>query len=76
MKKNRGCYEARCEEERSHELRVKRLEALYEKKLEQLFNGPYDEKLSREIRNIEVDIVRLKGERIMDYNVDYLNYKL
>ncbi|MDR1938280.1 MAG: hypothetical protein LBQ73_07265 [Tannerellaceae bacterium] len=47
--------------------RLKRLEARYDALLAQLYDNPGDEKISREVRCIEVDIVRLTGEKSTEY---------
>ena len=43
------------------------LETRYKKLLEQLCRNPSDEDLSRLVRHIEIDIVRLTGEKNLDY---------
>jgi hypothetical protein len=47
--------------------RLKHLEALYGEALEALCRHPSDEELSRRVRHIEIDIVRLTGEKTLDY---------
>jgi hypothetical protein len=48
-------------------VRLKELQARYRVMFALLRKHPSDEDLSREVRHIEVDIVRLTGEKTMDY---------
>jgi hypothetical protein len=47
--------------------RLAQLEKRYDALFEQLYNDPSNDALSREVRLIEVDIVRLTGEKTIHY---------
>jgi DNA-binding MarR family transcriptional regulator len=51
----------------SGQRRLRRLEAEYGAMLNQLLNNPSDENLSRRVRIIEADIIRLTDEQTLDY---------
>jgi hypothetical protein len=53
--------------DRADREKLEQLEKRYDALLEQLFADPSSEKLSREVRLIEVDIVRLTGEGTIHY---------
>lgn len=47
--------------------RLKQLQSQYDAMLARLYANPSDEALSRQVRHIEIDIVRLTGEKTIDY---------
>jgi hypothetical protein len=47
--------------------RLRELEERYDIMLRRLYRNPSNESLSREVRHIEIDIVRLTGEKTLDY---------
>lgn len=57
----------RQKDELTRKERLRLLEARYARLLLLLQENPSDEALSREVRHTEVDIVRLTGEKTIDY---------
>jgi hypothetical protein len=51
----------------SDQRRLESLEAQWGAMLDQLCNDPTNEVIARQMRHIDVDIVRITGEKIMDY---------
>lgn len=51
----------------SRKEKLRRLEARYGELLSRLSENPADEALSREVRHTEVAIVRLTGDKTIDY---------
>jgi hypothetical protein len=47
--------------------RLRKLELEYDRMFDLLLEDPSNEDLSREIRHIEIDIVRITGEKTIDY---------
>jgi hypothetical protein len=47
--------------------RIAELEARYRELFDMLLEDPSNEELSRRVRHLEIDIVRLTGEKILDY---------